>query len=238
MLLGILCIYLWSLLYNFFYKRILRNKIKSAEVKNELFELNNFNKTYVNKIVVNYLSFIHSFMIIFSLVYKLNYNFNCNYLHYIITYISIGYFLYDINETIKNKITLENKIGFTLHHIISVYLLNYYSDYQSNNLYNLCIVYLLIELSNIILYYVQYLIIHRVQKYLLLFKNIEAILYTILRVPLLGLYLVKFLYNEYYNDDMSWNITLIFVLLYSMGLYWSYKLLRIMKFHYSINIIL
>jgi len=141
--------------------------------------------------------------------------------------ISAGYFIYDlINEFFKEKRDIIVRLGYMSHHLISLnllYLLNSNPKYHKYYF-----IYGLIELSNLPGYIVYHSIKKKYSKSIIKnYKLMQAIIYSTVRVSVMGFY--GYLYTKKCLEDKdNSNDIMIYSYwsLYSLGVYWSFKLWR------------
>jgi len=133
-------------------------------------------------------------------------------LYYVFKTFSTGYFLYDIGFCIKHMKGIL-KYSYLYHHLASMFYIN------SNPLYSAEGV-LAAELSNIPSYIVYYLLKTK-NPNVKIMKKIQFIIYSFIRLPLLGYYF----YLAYKN---SGNKMPVYVLMpvYIMGLIWTKSLYK------------
>ena len=172
---------------------------------------NLYYRKFTLKLSNNYTSFNHAFLSICFLIYYFLYNQEETYNH--IRGLSTGYFMFDLLFMFINKPLNLYYLSMIYHHIISIYGLNIDSYcYQEYLLF-------FAEISNIPSYLV-YHNIHTKGKNLLFWKNVQVVVYNLIRVPVLG-YL---LYLNYFHTD-SREIAYLITPVYFMGLAWSFTLI-------------
>jgi len=133
-------------------------------------------------------------------------------LYYVFKKFSTGYFLYDMIFCLKN-LKSPLKYVYLYHHMASMYYIN------SDTLYSVEGV-LASELSNIPSYIVYYLLKTK-NPNVKLMKNIQFIIYSLIRLPLLGYYL-------YLSYKIKGNKMPVYAMtpVYIMGLIWTKSLYK------------
>ena len=134
-------------------------------------------------------------------------------LRYIITKFSTGYFLYDSINTIKNM-KGKLKYPFVYHHIISAYYMHVEPSIIAVKGLTTA------ELSNIPSYWVYYFLKTK-NPNVKLWKKIQFIIYSFIRVPILGYYT----YTAYKEAQNKLPISLM-IPVYIMGLIWTKSLYK------------
>jgi hypothetical protein len=178
-----------------------------------LVELVKYKKEEVSK---NIIHFIHGLIFIVCHNYK-------NDMIYI-THVSIGFYIYDLFYLITTSLKVEDKLSrnapYIVHHIITIKIL-YSSLY---NVYFLLILngYYIFEMSNMMLY-ISYHIRKEYENEKLIFATdfIQLIWYSYFRIIKILLFCYSVSY-EIYEQTIISQIMLLIV--YLMGISWSYKL--------------
>jgi len=134
-------------------------------------------------------------------------------LRYIITKFSTGYFLYDSINTIKHM-KGKLKYAFIYHHIVSAYYMHIEPSIIAVKGLTTA------ELSNIPSYWVYYFL-KRKNPNVKLWKKIQFITYSFIRVPILGYYT----YTAYKEASNKLPISLM-IPVYIMGLIWTKSLYK------------
>jgi hypothetical protein len=131
--------------------------------------------------------------------------------------ISMGYFLYDLLHIARfGKRNLSDAV-YTYHHLACLYILQ-----KDPEVYKVGQILLWGELSNIPMYYVYYLLkTDGEPKLLLRWQYIQAVVYTCIRLPVLG-WIGYTLIPRVADKSPFYPLAP----LYCMGLYWSSKLWR------------
>jgi len=186
---------------------------------NGLFALNN--KKY--KMAVNYTSAVHAIgSTLMSLIYVSSNKFNLlnsstlALLGFNIKSFSSGYFIHDSVVTCYTLNGLS-RIIFLYHHLGALLMIN------SNINFPVYDILFWAELSNLP-YYVVYYHLHQPhpnKEKIILWKNIQKYLYSIIRIPIFGYYM----YNQFYynnNNNMLYNCMLAPV--YFLGCGWTLKM--------------
>tara|TARA_A100001015_G_scaffold320771_1_gene448423 strand:+ start:2119 stop:2754 length:636 start_codon:yes stop_codon:yes gene_type:complete len=133
---------------------------------------------------------------------------------------SLGYFLYDLIICF-NYFNGILRIGYIYHHICSIVML-----IQDHQYYPIFTLIFLAELSNLPSYPIVYYIQlnkkenHKYDIELKYYKNIQKILYSIVRIFLLG-----YICFDHYITKGTSLIFYFSVGMYFIGLYWSFKLI-------------
>ena len=184
---------------------------------NGLFALNN--KKY--KLAINYTSAFHAIgSTVMSSIYLLSNKYNLlntgtvQLLGHSIKSFSSGYFIYDSVITCYTM-NGSSRIIFLYNHLAALLMIN------SNINFPVYDILFWAELSNLP-YYVVYYYLHQPQQNkekIILWKNIQKYLYSIIRIPIFGYYIGNHLY---YNNNMLYNCILAPV--YLLGCGWTLKM--------------
>jgi hypothetical protein len=180
---------------------------------------------YIEQFFLNFFSFnlssyntaaVHALNIIFFSISM--FITNSSILKNVIINLSSGYFLADCISNIKNSNISLNNFGYLSHHLITIYLLNF------TNIDKILLIMGLftLEVSNLPNYIVYPLIKYKADpKIISFFKKIQFIVYSIFRffsiIPIVYYYKKK-----NFNNFFLFNM----VLIYLMGVYWTYKLYK------------
>ena len=182
------------------------------------------------KIISNLISGSHAYFVVFldSLKYLLGFNFNPIYFH---IFFSTGYFAYDtIIQYKKYKTSGFNieQLGYGVHHIFSIIFL--WVTYYYYEVRHLEYIFGLIETSNLSSYVVYHCMKSGYSpKIVQRLKEIQVLNYVFFRIPVLG-----FVIYDIWDIMCKYNVALLFVVIYLMGLHWSWKLFS--GIHQSENI--
>ena len=165
--------------------------------------------------------------LIHSLLFILHHNYNYN-IDYAI-HISIGFYTYDLMYIISSILKMKTKNNFIkhfpyiIHHLIAIYLLNISFKIETKQIvlsgYNI------LEMSNIMLYvshhihkeYNDHLEMNAVSEF------IQLLWYSYFRM----IKFFSFVYeNKIYFFHFNFTTQTVIVMLYFMGVMWSYKLTK------------
>ena len=151
--------------------------------------------------------------------YNLN-NANIKLLYNIIKIFSTGYFINDITYIFRFEKVTPIKFGYIYHHLATSYMLYIGSSLYADKLLFWG------ELSNIPTYFIYNYLkkekITYIEEYKLQFwKYTQKILYTGIRIPILGYYT----YNVF-SDYNNYTNKIILLPLYVMGVAWSIKIIK------------
>ena len=142
---------------------------------------------------------------------------------------SIGYFLYDSYYIIrydKRKFICKQKdYCYLYHHFASLYLI-----YNHDNFDYIHQIILLGELSNLPSYFIyHYLhsdkITEQIQNKISLFKGIQKVLYTLIRIPVMSYVLKNLITSLDMKNSKILSMCGIAFPVYIMGLFWSAKII-------------
>ena len=142
--------------------------------------------------------------------------------YYFLKKFSTGYFLYDTHHTAKYlKQPLSSM--YIYHHLATTYYIH-----QNPEIYKTGQIMFLAELSNIPSYFVYYYLKtnnYNSKNKLMLYKKIQKLLYTIIRIPILGL-----VGYSYFNNSMKEKHSLIpyytTLPVYILGIMWTFKIIN------------
>lgn len=162
-----------------------------------------------SKISRNYIALSHAISaFVLTGLYQITY---VKILYDVMSIISTGYFLFDLYYIICYENINFLRLLFIYHHLSSVYILSYNPD---------CLVYKIIfwaEISNIPTYIVYHLIKTKPSsRTLKRWKSIQKIVYTIVRIPILG----YFSHDIYLNTEDKTPFFIGFPV-YLMGIIWT-----------------
>lgn len=181
-------------------------------------EISRYKKETVSN---NIVSLIHALLFIFHH----NYDYNIDYA----VHVSIGYYIYDLMYIIsciyklKSNDEFKRRFPFIIHHFIGIFLLNESISGSRENKYRFLYGYNLLETSNIMLYvsshlhkeYANYFHLNIISEFFQLlwyfyFRVIKFSLFTFTNK------------NHFYN--FNYTSQLVIIILYFMGVIWSYRL--------------
>ena len=139
--------------------------------------------------------------------------------------LSIGYFIYDSYYIIRFDKRNFLNYCYLYHHFASLYLI-----YNHNNLYCIHQILLLGELSNLpsyVIYHFLHLdkITLEIQNKITLFKRIQKVLYTLIRIPVMSYVLKNLIFTLDMKNPKILSICGIALPVYVMGLFWSAKII-------------
>ena len=165
--------------------------------------------------------------LIHSLIFILhhNYNYNIDYA----THISIGFYVYDLMYIISSILKMKTKKDFIkhfpyiIHHLIAIYLLNASFKFESQQIilggYNI------LEMSNIMMY-----VSHHIHKEYtdrlemnVLSEFIQLLWYSYFRIIQFFLFSYQHKIHFFHFNFITQTVI---VMLYFMGVIWSYKLTK------------
>jgi hypothetical protein len=154
-----------------------------------------------------------------------NYDYNVDYA----VHMSIGYYTYDLLYIficiyrVKSKDEFKRRFPFILHHLIGIYLLN--ASQTGESKHHLLYGYNILETSNIMLYisyhlqkkYANYLHLNIISEFFQLFW------YSYFRIIKLSseIYTNKTFFLQFHSTTKT-----VIIMLYLMGIIWSYKLVK------------
>jgi len=144
---------------------------------------------------------------------------------------SIGYYIYDLIYIVsciyktRAKDELNRRIPFIIHHFIGLYLLNACISDTGESKFHLLYGYNLLETSNIMLYvsyhlhkeYANYFHLNIISEF---FQLLWYSYYRIIKFFLFGFN------NKKYFFQFRYPTQFVIVILYFMGIIWSYKLTK------------
>jgi len=169
----------------------------------------------------NIVHLIHS--LIFILHHK--YDYNIDYA----THVSISFYIYDLMYIIssifksKSKTELMKQIPYIIHHLITLYLLN--ASFTNDSKHLLLYGYNILETSNIMLY-VSYHVHKEYTDHLqmnIVSEFIQLLWYSYYRI----FHFFSFVYNNKLNFfQFNFTTQTVIIMLYIMGVMWSYKLTK------------
>jgi hypothetical protein len=154
-----------------------------------------------------------------------DYDYNIDYA----VHMSIGYYMYDLIYILsciyksKSKDELKRRYPFIIHHFIGLYLLN--ASQTGESKFHLLYGYNILETSNIMLYvsyhlhkeYANYLHLNITSEFL------QLLWYSYFRI--IKFFLFGFM-NKTYFFQFSYTSQFVILILYFMGIIWSYKLVK------------
>ena len=185
---------------------------------------NKYLENYFNKKNArNFVAGIHAFTsVILNSSYLLTNNLILNHLS---LNFSIGYFLYDSYYIIRFDKRKFLNYCYLYHHFASLYLI-----YNHNNFDYIHQIILLGELSNLPSYFIyHYLhsdkITEEIQNKITLFKGIQKVLYTLIRIPVMSYVLKNLITTLDMKNSKIISMCGIALPVYFMGLFWSAKII-------------
>lgn len=173
----------------------------------------------------NIISLIH------CLLFMVHHNFDYN-LDYAV-HISIGYYMYDlayITSCIyksRSKDEFNRRYPFIIHHFIGLYLLNacIFDTHTGESKFHLLYGYNLLETSNVMLY-ISYHLHKEYANYFhlnIMSEFFQLIWYSYYRVFKFFIFVCK---NKTYFFQFRHPTQIFIIILYLMGIIWSYKLVK------------
>ncbi len=129
---------------------------------------------------------------------------------------STGYFLYDFLQILMHGKRNRTNAAYLYHHLASIYIIG-----QDPEIYRGGEILFWGELSNLPMYYVYYLIKTNNQSKVLFWKKTQAIVYSCIRLPVLGWLGYKTIPNV--ADKTPFYVV---TPVYFLGMYWSLHLWR------------
>ena len=199
-------------------------------ILNEYLYIQNISIIYVLKCFCdNYMSIKISknfISILFCTYLFINILYNCIYLNNIFLLtdftknVIISYFCYDIIRILINE-KIKDNISYLIHHINTILFLNLEQSIFHNNE-----IIFLAEMSNYPMYITYHFIKKNNKKQIIIWNNIQILIYIPIRIGIFGYYLYEIFITCYNNIYYLLFWFLIGPIMYVMGFIWSIKLIN------------